>query len=158
VGGWSKATANTTLEPPLPIKSFILSPHSSTPLALLFAPHLLCRITLQSLSSDRPLFKSGLRNGCQTLQVRQDEERSDELITPPQVTKTTLARTSVQDAPPSQPPLQCSAIILTRFTIRFAHRSPRGICRLLSPSVERETDGRSVRNRRRVVPGVTRYK
>jgi len=35
--------------------------------------------------------------GCE---VRLDEERSDELTTPPQAAKITLARTSVQDTPP----------------------------------------------------------
>jgi len=60
---------------------------------------------------------------AKTEKVRLDEERSDELKTPPQAAKTTLARTSVQDAPPPLPPQQFSSLIPTLFAIRFAHRS-----------------------------------
>ena len=59
--------------------------------------------------------------GCK--EVRLDEERSDELITPLISAKVTHARTSVQDAPPRQSTLQFSPIIPTLFAIRFPHRS-----------------------------------
>ena len=59
------------------------------------------------------------------VEVRFDEERSNELTTQSQATKTAHARTSVQDTPPPQPPQQFSPIIPTPFVIRFAHRRSR---------------------------------
>jgi len=57
-------------------------------------------------------------------EVRSDEERSNELTTQSQATKIVHARTSIQDAPPPQPPPVFSSLIPTPFAIRIAHRSP----------------------------------
>jgi len=65
-------------------------------------------------------------------EVRQSEERSDELTTQSQTAKTAHLHNSVQDAPFPKPPRKCSFIIPTLFTIRFAHR--RVVMSKFSPS------------------------
>ena len=55
--------------------------------------------------------------------MRWSEERSNDLVTQSQAVKTTPACAFVQDAPPPSPMQQFSALNLTLFAIRFAHRS-----------------------------------
>jgi len=65
------------------------------------------------------LYGYDVKNG----KVRRSEERSDELIMPSLATRIARARTSVQEAPPPQPPQYFLITIPTFFAIRFAHRS-----------------------------------